>query len=329
MILSARRISVVALAIVLMVAAVIGAALALGGPDPVRPLASINNPFKDIDYSDLPPLAYFKARDGSQLAYRYYQAAGHLVRGSVVLIHGSSASSQSMHVLAKQLAAAGFFAYALDMRGHGDSGIKGEIAYVGQLEDDVYDFMSATKPASPSTLVGLSAGGGFALRFASVDQQKLFQSYLLLSPFLGQTAPTVRPDSGGWASVGVPRIIALSLLNAAGIHAFNELPVMRFALNERAKQFLTPEYSYNLATNFRPHPDYTEDMRHVQSPCMVLAGADDELFFVQKFEPTIHAVRPDWPVSLLSSVGHTSLVVKPDAVSAIVTHVAELQSKKS
>jgi pimeloyl-ACP methyl ester carboxylesterase len=42
-----------------------------------------------------------------------------------------------MHELAKAFAAAGYAAYALDIRGHGDSGDKGKIAYVGQLEDAV------------------------------------------------------------------------------------------------------------------------------------------------------------------------------------------------
>jgi len=46
------------------------------------------------------------------------------------------ARSTSMHSLAKDLSTAGYEAYALDIRGHGESGEKGRVAYVGQLEDD-------------------------------------------------------------------------------------------------------------------------------------------------------------------------------------------------
>ncbi len=183
-----RRLLVALLALALVAVTAIGSALALGGPGTVQPLDSINNPFKDVNYADMPPIERFRARDGSALAFRYYPPDVPSMKGSAVLIHGSSASSQSMHVLAKQLASEGFAAYALDIRGHGDSGTKGQISYIGQLEDDLSDFMAVIKPASPSTLVGLSAGGGFALRFASGDSKHVFQSYLLLSPFLGEAA---------------------------------------------------------------------------------------------------------------------------------------------
>jgi hypothetical protein len=52
--------------------AAITAAIAFGGPKPPPAMASINNPFKAVDLSDLPPLLHFAAADGASLAYRYY-----------------------------------------------------------------------------------------------------------------------------------------------------------------------------------------------------------------------------------------------------------------
>ncbi len=83
-------------------------------------MASINDPFKNVSFGDLPAIRSIKARDGTELAYRAYPAAEATARGSVVLVHGSSASSNNMHVLAKAFAASGYVAYALDIRGHGD-----------------------------------------------------------------------------------------------------------------------------------------------------------------------------------------------------------------
>jgi non-heme chloroperoxidase len=322
-----RFISII-VTIVLVIAIAVVLAITLGGPGSVSPLDSINNPFKNVDNSDLPKIERYRARDGATLAFRHYPASGNVTNGSVVLVHGSSASSQSMHLLAKQFAAQGISAFALDMRGHGESGSKGTIAYIGQLEDDLSDFMEATKPASPSTLVGLSAGGGFALRFASGENQALFQSYVLLTPFLSQSAPTSRVDGGGWVSVGIPRLISLTILNNFGITQFNDLPVMNYALNDKAKEFLTPTYSYSLATNFRPRPDYKDDMHRVKKPCMVIVGASDEIFYAEKFEQVIHAERPDWPVLLVPDAGHTSLIINPESVSTIVANVARLQGKQ-
>src|SRR4029077_20980789 len=195
-----------------LVVVIFALAIIFGGPGTPHPMGSITDPFNSVDFSDLPQLSKFTARDGTMLAYRSYALATSAPsQGSVVLIHGSSATSSSMHPMAKELSAAGVTTYALDIRGHGGSGDKGQIGYIGQLEDDLTDFMRAVSPPEPVTLAGFSSGGGFALRFASA-QQNLFTSYLFLAPFLSQDAPSIRPAGGGWASVGVPRIIALSIL---------------------------------------------------------------------------------------------------------------------
>ncbi len=309
------------LALVVVVCAAIAAALAFGGPKSPPAMASINEPFKSVDFSDLPPLRHFNAKDGASLAYRQYGPATAAASGSVILIHGSSASSQSMHVLAKAFAQAGVVAYALDVRGHGASGTKGTIGYVGQLEDDLVAFAKTVTLPQPSTLAGFSSGGGFVLRFAGSARQDMFQNYLLLSPFLSTKAPSFRPNSGGWVNVGVPRVVALSLLNTIGIRAFNDLPVTRFALSQRAKTFLTPEYSYTLAANFQPHRDYQSDIRSANHPCVIVAGASDETFITDKLEGIVRAQGKNWPVILLPGIAHVPLTLDSTAVAAAVAAV--------
>lgn len=301
--------------------AALGAAIAFGGPKPPPAMAAINDPFKAVDFSDLPPLKHFSAEDGASLAYRYYSPALVVARGSIVLVHGSSASSNSMHLLAKAFAKAGYATYALDIRGHGDSGPKGVISYIGQLEDDLDSFTHAVSLPKPSTLAGFSSGGGFVLRFAGSRRQEEFQNYLLLSPFLSQNAPNYRPDSGGWVNVGIPRVIAISLLNGVGVHAFNDMTVTSFALNEEAKAFLTPEYSFAMASNFRPERDYEANIEAVHQPCAVVAGASDEAFFTDRLESTFRKQGKNWPVTLLPGVGHITLTLDSGAINASVKAV--------
>jgi non-heme chloroperoxidase len=303
----------------------LAAAIAFGGPGEPAPMTSINDPFKHVDFSGLPAVRKFAARDGEPLAYRAYAPQG-TPRGSVVLLHGSSASSVSLHLLASALAEAGLAAYALDMRGHGDSGVRGQVAYVGQLDDDLEDFMRSVQPAHPATLAGFSAGGGFALRFAAGQRQTLFDQYLLLAPFISQDAPTYRPDGGGWVSVGMPRIVALSLLDAVGVQAFGSLPVARFALNEPAKAMLTPTYSYALATNYRPQRDWRASIRSARQPMQLLAGRDDEAFFTERYAALFQAEGKDMPVTLLPGIGHVGLTLQPQAVQAVVAAVQSLQA---
>jgi alpha-beta hydrolase superfamily lysophospholipase len=300
--------------------------IVFGGPVQPPAMESINSAFKALDYSALPAVSRFRALDGADLAFREYSAAGPRPLGSVVLVHGSSASSRSMHPMAQALAGAGYQVYALDVRGHGESGTKAHADYVGQLEADLDAFVQAAKPVPPSTLAGFSSGGGFVLRFAASPFRSRFGSYLLLSPFISQDSPTQRPGSGGWVSVGVPRIAVLTLLNAAGIRAFNHLIVTRFALDEEARTLLTPEYDFNLASNFRPLPDYMANLRSIDRPCAVLAGTDDEAFHAERFEPLVRAAGKDWPVQLLAGVKHIPLTLETSALEAVVQRVHALQA---
>jgi alpha-beta hydrolase superfamily lysophospholipase len=303
-------------------------AIAFGGPNSPAPMASINDPFRTVDFSDLPPLLRYKAEDGAALAYRRYAPAAVNPRGSVVLVHGSSASSNSMHLLAKAFAGAGYEAYALDIRGHGHSGTKGTIDYIGQLEDDLAAFVEAVSLTRPATLAGFSSGGGFVLRFAGSQRQKEFQNYLLLSPFLGPQAPNYQPGSGGWVKVGIPRIIGLTVLSRLGIHAFDDLPVTNFALSAEAKAVLTPTYSFSLAANFQPQRDYEANIRSVHQPVAVVAGASDEIFITEKLEGIFRKQNQAWPVTLLPGIGHIPLTLDAGAVNASVKAV-EAMSRRS
>ncbi|WGS52024.1 lysophospholipase [Paraburkholderia sp. D15] len=312
-------------------------ALAKGGPKAPPPMDSINSPFKSIDYSDLPPLEHFVARDQTALAYRVYRGrtgAGTgigtgpgSIRGSVVLIHGSSASSVSMHTLAKALVAEAYDVYVPDVRGHGESGKKGTIAYIGQLEDDLSDFIDAVQPPGPRTLAGFSAGGGFVLRFAGDARQMAFDRYVLLAPLIHHNAASTRRGGGGWVNVGLPRTIALVILNQLRITFFNHLPTVAFALTPEAAAMLTPQYSYNLMQNFRPRDDYRATIRATRRPVEVLVGANDEAFYADQFAGVFAEAGRVVPVTIVPGVGHIGLTLEPAAVAEIVAAVSERQGE--
>jgi len=309
----------------------LAAAIALGGPTKPKPMQSISDPFKDVDFSGLAPLSHYAARDGAKLAYRRYMPPSNVaVRGSVVLVHGSSANSQSLHPLAQSFAQAGYSAYALDIRGHGDSGKRGAIAYIGQLDDDMEDFMQSLRPAGPTTLVGFSAGGGFAIGIAGGPRQTMFDNYLFMAPFTSRHAANYRPNAGGWVSVGIPRIVGLTFLNRIGLTAFNGLPVVDFAIDDaiagRAPQAqLTPAYSFALSKNFQPPEDYQATIRNIHRPATVMDGQDDEVFIADKFSQVFaDAGRPDIPISLVPGAGHITLTLMPAARATAVAIVEKM-----
>jgi pimeloyl-ACP methyl ester carboxylesterase len=315
-----------ALPAVVPIAAIAAAAVALvkGGPTQPAPLESVNTPFSRVDFSDLPALRRYVARDGASLAWRAYAPHIGTPKGCVVLIHGSSASSASLHALARAFATAGYAACVPDIRGHGDSGLKGTIAYIGQLEDDLEDLIAAMPAefvALRRTLIGFSAGGGFVLRFAGGARQQLFARYVLVAPFLHRRAPTTRPGPDGWVSVGVPRLVVLAMLNAVRVRAFNHLPTIAYALAREVREELTPQYSFNLMRNFRPHDDYRADIRGVTQPLCVLAGADDEMFDAHQYAAVFDEAGARVVVTLVSGVGHIGMTLDALAIAAIIDAV--------
>ncbi len=298
-----------------------------GGPKAIAPLESINAPFKGLDYRQMPAISRYTARDGTPLAYRHYRsqstAANATAPRRVVLVHGSSASSRSMHPMAMALLASGFAVDVLDIRGHGDSGQRGHIAYIGQLEHDLADFMQAVPHAGPSTLLGFSAGAGFVLRHAASPQKALFDRYVLLAPFVVQAPtnrPTTQPIDGNrprWASVGLPRIVALSILNGFGVTRWNDLPVTQFALNAEAAKFLTPRYSYALAANFGTNLDYQGDIRRLPPGVKLIAGVDDELMFSGRYAELFKTAGHAVPVTLAPGANHMGLTLNAPALAVV------------
>jgi len=318
----------VVLGIVGVIVVGMGLAITLGGPsDASQPApASITEPlvkFAKTELSDLPPTSYFVARDGTKLAYRAYHPIETKPLGSIVLLHGISVNKRVMHVLAKSFAAAGFTAYALDIRGHGESGELGHIAYLGQLDDDMEDFVRSVNPASPVTLAGYSMSGGLALRIAGSARRQLFDNYLLLAPSIGPDAPTLRRDAVGWESIGKPRFIAIALLDTVGVHAFDDLPVLRLPSTEDAKKsHLTSTYSFALAVNcFPERGDYRAAIRTVDRPLRVVVGRDDELFYADRYAEVFKAEGKDVPVTVVPGIQHVPLVLEPAPVQAAIEAV--------
>jgi alpha-beta hydrolase superfamily lysophospholipase len=305
-------------AITLLLAAMVATPLA-------RPpeLRSISETARAVDRSTMPPMQHFSARDGSQLAYRHYPARSSAIGKIAILIHGSSGSSIAVHALSDALAARGIETYAPDIRGHGGSGTRGDIAYIGQLEDDLADLVALvrkTSPDAPLTLLGHSAGGGFALRVAGSPLQNLFARTVLLAPYLGYDAPTNRPYSGGWASADIPRFIGLSALRKLGIDCCEALPALAFAVPPNSEN-VVPAYSYRLMRNFATR-GFRDDLAAATRPVTLISGADDELMLADKYADAVHAVVPSVDVKLIDGSNHMAIVSAPNAVSAIAEDVA-------
>ena len=293
-------------------------------------LQSISKGRSAVDYSSLPAIERFQARDGTALGFRHYPAGSPKAGRVAIMIHGSAGSSAgAIHALSGALAAHGVETWAMDVRGHGTSGTRGDIAYVGQLEDDLADFVAVvrkTDPTAPITLVGHSAGGGFALRVAGSPIQNLFARTVLIAPYLGYNAPTNRPNSGGWARADIPRIVGLLALRTIGIDCCDALPVLAYAVPPNSEKALVPTYSDRLMRNFANHPDYRRDLEAATKPLTIISGADDELMVADKYAEAVRGITPPVDVKLIDGVNHIGVVSNPAAISIIADDVAKRES---
>lgn len=296
-------------------------------------LRSVSDSAKGIDWSTLPPLERFQARDGSWLGFRHYAAKGPDTGRGAIFIHGSSGSSGTVnHALTAAFAAHGVATWALDTRGHGASGTRGDIGYVGQLEDDLVDFVAHVRKSAPDlplTLIGHSAGGGFSLRVAATPIiQDLFVRTVLVAPYLGYDAPTNKPHAGGWANADLPRLFALAALRKLGIDCCAQLPVLAFAVPPNSERILTPAYSDRLMRNFATR-GYRLDLPSVTHPLTIFGGAEDEMMISNNYEQAVHAVKPSVDVKVIEGVNHNGIVTNPKAVNAIAEDVATRGSGQS
>jgi non-heme chloroperoxidase len=307
------------LSLLVVIAVIPVAVIAFNAPTSPPPMASMAKSSRQSS-ADFPAPRQFVARDGTSLQYYAYPAGPDTV---AVLIHGSAFPGTSMHVLAESLRAAGVTVYVLDIRGHGGSGRRGDIDYIGQIDDDLVDFVAQLGPVRSGetrTLVGFSAGAGFSVRFAGGPHGMLFDRYVFLSPIL-PGSPTLRPASGGWVSFSAPRAVTIDLLDRFGIHWFDGFPVLRYAVPPEMWQWVTASYSYRLMLNFGAGRQYETYLKNIRQPAAVLVGAADEQEFADQFAPLMQRLGVNIQVTLLLNMKHADMIINPDAAQAVTRAV--------
>lgn len=315
-----RRSALTLGALVVLAVGAIAATIAFDSPS-APPVLAAGNTIPGIaqwNFAELPKVQTVKARDGAPLNYRLYP--GRADR-AVVLVHGSTGSGTEMLKLAQALQGAGATVYAISLRGHGGSGTRnGDVSYRGQLDDDLADLVKGVgidKQGVHRTLAGFSSGGGFVLRVAGGQQAGLFDDYLAIAPYIGPDSPTNKPNSGGWAGVALPRVVALSLLDGIGLPWFQGLPAIHFATQAKADDRRTPVYSFRLMASLQLGPDWRPVLARIKAPTQIVAGADDELFNADQFQPMMQAINPRIGVTVVPGHGHLGMIADPAAVSAV------------
>lgn len=273
-----------------------------------------------------PSLTRYAARDGEQLAYRFYDSTSDQI---LIFVHGSSYHGASYHALASMISSSGVSKVVLpNLRGHFQSGRRrGDVDYVGQLEDDIADLVQCLRKRNlqgPVILGGHSSGGGFVIRFSGGVYAHLISRFLMLSPII-PASPAIRSgSSGGWANLHMRRLLGLLTLNSVGIRGFNGLSVIEF---NKPVEFWdgseTLSYSYRLNVSYHPRLRYRRDLRRLDEGAMVVIGQNDQAIdahvLQQMFAKESSAVR----FSILPGIDHFGIFTSVVAHRAIADWLAE------
>ncbi|MDQ7071415.1 MAG: alpha/beta fold hydrolase [Rhodobacterales bacterium] len=235
----------------------------------------------------------------------------------LILIHGSGWHGMQFNQLASDLSDTAEILIP-DLRGHGENPVRrGDVDYIGQLEDDIADLVRArAKPGQKVILGGHSSGGGLVVRFAGGANGDLIDGAVLLAPFLKYNAPTTRQSSGGWARVLTRRLIGLSMLNMAGIKALNHLTVIQFQMPKNVLDgplghTATTAYSYRMNTSFAPRNDYLADIAKLPD-FLLVTGTNDEAFFADQYQPLMSENTGNGQYHLVEGVSHLGIVDAPE-----------------
>lgn len=280
--------------------------------------------------ADPPPILRYAARDGEQLAYRFYDSSANQI---LIFVHGSSYHGRSYHELAASVSSSGAAKVVLpNLRGHFQSGRRrGDVEYVGQLEDDIADLIGALRGQNlhgPIILGGHSSGGGFAIRFAGGCHSPLVSQFLLLSPVIPTSSTLRGGTSGGWAQLHMRRLIGLLILNALGIRGFNALPVIEF--NKPARFWdgtETLSYSYRLNASYHPRNRYRLDMQKLAGRTAILIGERDEAIDAQGLRTLINRESGAIQYDILADTNHFGIFTSASAHTMIaewLTQQAEM-----
>lgn len=311
--------------------AVLGGMLAIG-PDTDAPTGGSDSlEFSSIDrrIASLPATErQFLMRDKVSL---YGTSIGKSTATTkVILLHGSGYHGAYLRGLGAALAREnGVEVLIPNLRGHYKSGpARGDIPHQEQLVQDIDDIIKSLPSATRILVAGHSSGGGLALRHAgSVGADKV-DSYLLLAPYLGHDAPTARDNSGGWARPALPRIIALSILNTAGIDLLDGLHSIGFAMPQPYRNGSeTLSYSWRMMKGFGPHDPVTADLASLPKHALVLVGKEDEAFHADQYTAFV-AQHSKARVKLVSGADHFALVQTAPGYKAASDWIKRLDNRQ-
>jgi alpha-beta hydrolase superfamily lysophospholipase len=214
--------------------------------------------------------------DGARLAYRAWPQAG--AKLTFAVMHGLGEHAGRYEHFASGMAKHGFGAFALDLRGHGESsGQRGHVDSWSQWTNDVRAFVMHVSAVAGGEVVPVGHSFGGAALLSTVLAGKLpgITRFIVSSPALKVkvAVPAWKLQLGRTASKVLPR---LALDNEVDPKLLSRIPDVVEAY--RSDPLVHRKISSRLYTEWLAATrDIINRAGEIQVPFLILAGTDDGL----------------------------------------------------
>ncbi|HUF26353.1 MAG TPA: alpha/beta hydrolase [Gemmatimonadaceae bacterium] len=251
-------------------------------------------------------------------------AAGPAGGQPALLIHGWACSAFLFRKNFAALAAAGYRAIALDLRGHGESDKpEAESAYtLGAMTTHVLEAMHALG-LPPAVLVGQSMGGRIALEAARRAPERATRVVLIDSVGFGRVGASRVLRLAGWHGFErlLPHLvrretIRLVLRATSGARRrFTERDIDEYVAASRSPEFLRAMQTLLRVFAWEPlNPEFLDTVSH---PLLLVLGTRDRVVRFHRSNRLLRE-RPGLTVSWIEGAGHAPNEEMPEETNRVI-----------
>lgn len=220
----------------------------------------------------------FQGEGGLPLSCRSWKPAKGAKPAVLVLIHGMAEHSGRYQFPAGYFSSRGYSLYAMDLRGHGDSG--GRRVYADSLEQLLGDlrrflaFVRKKEPGRKIFLIGHSFGGQLVLNYAASAENNL-NGIIASSPNirLKVRVPLIKLLLAPLLSRLVPKLALGNEINPALI-SHDPAVVEAYKRDKKVPKKITTRLADIVLNNRLEFDDLAE---HFRVPCLLMHAGDDRI----------------------------------------------------
>ena len=284
-------------------------------------------------------IKYVNLSKGERLAYREIGKGKNIL----LLIHGNMSSGLHFLPIIERLPE-DFKAYAVDLRGFGESSYNHRFDSLKELSEDIFELVSILG-LKDFSIAGWSTGGGICLQFAA--DHPGFANKIVLIESVGYTGyPLCKKDAAGQMLVDT----VYSSKNEMALDAVQVAPALA-AMENKDFAFMNWLWDVAIYTNKKPEPEYNNlyinetlkqknlvdidwslanfNMSHghngyapgsglidkVEVPVLSFWGDRDIIVSEDAVKTTVEAIGDNAALFILENSGHSPLVDCPDLLS--------------